>query len=53
MNTRTKAALAAAALAPAAGVLGVSDYFLRTATARTQPRSLRLIVKLMPSHEPA
>ena len=47
MNTRTKAALAAAALAPAAGVLGVSDYFLRTATARTQPRSLRLIVKLM------
>ncbi len=47
MNKRGKLALAAALLAPAAGIVGVSDYFLRTATDRVQPKSLRLIMKLM------
>ena len=47
MNKRNKWMLAGLALAPAAGILGLSDYFLRTATARTQPKSLQLIADLL------
>ena len=47
MNKRNKRILAGLALAPAAGIVGLSDYFLRTATSRTQPRSLQLIASLL------
>ena len=47
MNNRTRAVLGAAALLPAAGILGASDYFVRMATARRQPKSLQRITKLL------
>lgn len=47
MNKKNEWLLAGLALAPAALSFGLSDYFLRTATARTQPKSLQLIADLM------
>ena len=47
MNKQNEWLLAGLALAPAALSFGLSDYFLRTATARTQPKSLQLIADLL------
>ena len=47
MNAKKRAALALAAAAPGAMALGVSEYFLRAAVDRQQPKSLQLLLQAM------